>query len=242
MKIIVAIKQVPERDAQLVVSPDGRWIDEDGLNYVINEPDAYALEEALQLKEQHGGEVIALCAGPERVTSTLREALAKGADDQSKQLRDSERGRLAVVRYKETKASATDPSPTIAITVFNLGRTGVVIKWIYFDIDAGPSPFNPEPTYPLPQKRARALNAVAANAEYSAGLSGTINPPLTQEDYDALNAGTRIVLVWGYIEFEDAFGDTYVQRFGARGKLDGLWYVVDPPAYNAEIKQQKAAQ
>jgi len=80
MKIIVAIKQVPERDAQLVVSPDGRWIDEDGLNYVINEPDAYALEEALQLKEQHGGEVIALCAGPERVTSTLREALAKGAD------------------------------------------------------------------------------------------------------------------------------------------------------------------
>jgi len=80
MKIIVAIKQVPERDAQLSVSSDGRWIEEEGLNYVINEPDAYALEEALQLKEQHGGEVIALCAGPERVTSTLREALAKGAD------------------------------------------------------------------------------------------------------------------------------------------------------------------
>ena len=60
--------------------PDGKWIDESDLAYTINEPDAYALEEALQLKEKNGGEVIALCAGPERVASTLREALAKGAD------------------------------------------------------------------------------------------------------------------------------------------------------------------
>ncbi|HEY4379282.1 MAG TPA: electron transfer flavoprotein subunit beta/FixA family protein, partial [Acidobacteriaceae bacterium] len=80
MKIIVAIKQVPERDAQVAIAADGKWIDESDLNYTINEPDAYALEEALQLKEKNGGEVIALCAGPERVSSTLREALAKGAD------------------------------------------------------------------------------------------------------------------------------------------------------------------
>jgi len=87
MKIVVAIKQVPERDAQLSVAADGRWIDESALAYNINEPDAYALEEALQLMEAlqqsgqpGGGEVIALCAGPERVASTLRDALAKGAD------------------------------------------------------------------------------------------------------------------------------------------------------------------
>ena len=80
MKIVVAIKQVPERDAQIHVAADGKWIDESDLNYAINEPDAYALEEALQLKEKNGGEVVVLCAGPERVTSTLREALAKGAD------------------------------------------------------------------------------------------------------------------------------------------------------------------
>jgi electron transfer flavoprotein beta subunit len=90
MKIIVAIKQVPERDAQIHIASAGdlagRWIDEDDLNYTINEPDAYALEEALRLKEtlqqagDPGGEVIVLCAGPERVLSTLREALAKGAD------------------------------------------------------------------------------------------------------------------------------------------------------------------
>src|SRR5437899_10745647 len=80
MKIIVAIKQVPVRDSQLRVDASGRWIQEDELSYEINEPDAYALEEALQLKEKHGGEVIVLCAGPARAGQTIREALAKGAD------------------------------------------------------------------------------------------------------------------------------------------------------------------
>ena len=80
MKILVAVKQVPERDAQIHIASDGKWIDEEDLSYTINEPDAYALEEALQLKEKNGGEVVVVCAGPERVLSTLREALAKGAD------------------------------------------------------------------------------------------------------------------------------------------------------------------
>ena len=80
MKIIVAIKQVPVRDSQLRIDGNGKWIEEDDLSFEINEPDAYALEEALQLKEKHGGEVIALCAGPARATQTIREALAKGAD------------------------------------------------------------------------------------------------------------------------------------------------------------------
>jgi electron transfer flavoprotein beta subunit len=80
MKIIVAIKQVPMRDSQLRIDPTGRWIQENDLSFEINEPDAYALEEALQLKEKHGGEVIALCAGPARASQTIREALAKSAD------------------------------------------------------------------------------------------------------------------------------------------------------------------
>ena len=80
MKIIVSIKQVPVRDSQLRIDSNGRWIQENDLSFEINEPDAYALEEALQLKEKHGGEVVALCAGPARATQTIREALAKGAD------------------------------------------------------------------------------------------------------------------------------------------------------------------
>src|SRR4051812_2189152 len=80
MKIVVAIKQVPARDSQLRIASSAKWIEDADLSYEINEPDAYALEEGLQLKEKHGGEVIALCAGPSRAAQTIREALAKGAD------------------------------------------------------------------------------------------------------------------------------------------------------------------
>jgi len=80
MKILAAIKQVPVRDSPLRVAASGHWIEEGDLNFEINEPDAYALEEALQLKEKHGGEVVAICAGPARARQTILEALAKGAD------------------------------------------------------------------------------------------------------------------------------------------------------------------
>src|SRR5947209_19634859 len=80
MKILVAVKQVPARDSALRVGQGGTWLDESDLSWEMNEPDAYALEEALQLKEKAGGEVVAVSAGPQRVQQTLREALAKGAD------------------------------------------------------------------------------------------------------------------------------------------------------------------
>jgi electron transfer flavoprotein beta subunit len=80
MKIIVSVKQVPARDTSLRVDGEGRWLDQSDLTYEMNEPDAYALEEALQLKEKLGGEVVVLCAGPQRAQQTIREALAKGAD------------------------------------------------------------------------------------------------------------------------------------------------------------------
>lgn len=80
MKIIVSVKQVPARDSALRVTGDGSWVDESDFSYEMNEPDAYALEEGLQLKEKLGGEVVVISAGPARVQQTIREALAKGAD------------------------------------------------------------------------------------------------------------------------------------------------------------------
>jgi electron transfer flavoprotein beta subunit len=80
MKIVVAIKQVPSRDSQLKVNASGTWIEDTDLAWEINEPDAYALEAALQLKEKLSGEVVVLCAGPDSAAQTIREALAKGAD------------------------------------------------------------------------------------------------------------------------------------------------------------------
>jgi electron transfer flavoprotein beta subunit len=78
VNIMVCIKQVPAKDAPLAI--DGSWIKESDIGFEMNEPDSYALEEALRLKEKHGGEVIALSFGPERVKQTIKEALAKGAD------------------------------------------------------------------------------------------------------------------------------------------------------------------
>jgi electron transfer flavoprotein beta subunit len=80
MKIAVCIKQVPTREWQPRVNEAGTWIREGDVSYEMNEPDAYALEEALRLRETHGGEVIVCSAGPQRVQQVLREALARGAD------------------------------------------------------------------------------------------------------------------------------------------------------------------
>jgi electron transfer flavoprotein beta subunit len=79
VKILVCLKQVPAKDAPLKLNPAATWIRDD-VGYETNEPDAFALEAALRLKEAHGGEVVALTLGPPRAAQVLREALAKGAD------------------------------------------------------------------------------------------------------------------------------------------------------------------
>jgi electron transfer flavoprotein beta subunit len=79
MKIAVCIKQVPNTEARLRVSRDGRWLDEEDLPFVINESDEYALEEGLRLAEKTGGEVVVFSLGPDRVKEALRKALAVGA-------------------------------------------------------------------------------------------------------------------------------------------------------------------
>jgi len=79
VNILVCMKQVPQKDAPLKLNEAGTWIRED-VSYEVNEPDAYALEEALRQKEKHGGEVVVITVGPARAQQVLREALAKGAD------------------------------------------------------------------------------------------------------------------------------------------------------------------
>jgi len=80
MKIAVCIKQVVTREWQLRVNEAKTWIRDQDASFELNEPDAYALEEALRLKEKHGGEVVVCSAGPARAAQVIREALARGAD------------------------------------------------------------------------------------------------------------------------------------------------------------------
>ena len=131
MKIIVAIKQVPERDAQIRIDAQAKWIDESVMQYALNESDAYALEEALQLKEKHGGEVVVVSAGPERVGTTIREALAKGADRAI--YIDCTLGQLDALGVARLLAAAIKPeNPDLVLTGLQsedlgLGQTGVIV-------------------------------------------------------------------------------------------------------------------
>ena len=81
MKIAVLVKQVPGSESPLPLNSNQSWLDENGISYVMNECDNYAIEEALQIKDGNGdGEVVVISLGPERVQKVIREGLAKGAD------------------------------------------------------------------------------------------------------------------------------------------------------------------
>ncbi len=79
MNIVVCVKQVPDTTAKKELGPDFR-LNRAQLESVINPFDEYALEEALRLKEAHGGEVTVLTMGPASAEDTMRKALAMGAD------------------------------------------------------------------------------------------------------------------------------------------------------------------
>ena len=132
MKILVAIKQVPERDAQIRIDSSSKWINEADLQWMLNESDAFALEEALQLKEKQGGEVIVVSAGPERVGSTIREALAKGAD-RGIHVESDDLGRRDALGVARLLAAAIKPeNPDLLLTGLQsddlgYGQTGVIL-------------------------------------------------------------------------------------------------------------------
>jgi electron transfer flavoprotein beta subunit len=123
MKILVCIKQVPQKDAPLKLNDAGTWIRED-VSYEVNEPDAYALEEALRQKEKHGGEVTVLTAGPTRAQQVLREALAKGAD-RAIHLEDDRFVMLDSANLARAIAAAIETAPGRAGEDFDLILTGL---------------------------------------------------------------------------------------------------------------------
>ncbi|MFV0439621.1 MAG: electron transfer flavoprotein subunit beta/FixA family protein [Desulfopila sp.] len=80
MKILVCIKQVPDMESKFKVDPEGLWYDSADLAWRMNEYDEYAVEQAVRLKEQSGGDLTVLCIGADRVKETMKKALAMGCD------------------------------------------------------------------------------------------------------------------------------------------------------------------
>jgi electron transfer flavoprotein beta subunit len=132
MKIVVSVKQVPARDSALRISATGKWLDEMDLGYEMNEPDAYALEEALQLKEKLGGEVIVVSVGPQRAGQTIREALAKGADRAIHVETGEQNVRAALGTARILAKALAKESPELILTGLQsddlgYGQTGVIL-------------------------------------------------------------------------------------------------------------------
>ncbi len=105
MKICVLIKQVPDKNSSLSIAEDYRSLKETNITWVSNESDNYALEEALLLKEAHGGEVIACTLGRESAGQILKDAMAKGAD-RSIFLSDSQFDNLDILSLSKVFAAA----------------------------------------------------------------------------------------------------------------------------------------
>lgn len=132
MKILVCIKQVVTRDMQVRPDDARTWVRDADAEFEMNEPDAYALEAALRLREAHGGDVVAISAGPSRVTQVLREALARGAD-RAIHVEDEALARADALAVAEALASAmASESPDLVLTGLQsddlgLGQTGVVL-------------------------------------------------------------------------------------------------------------------
>ncbi len=80
MKLLVCIKQVPDMESKFKIDSDGLWYDRHDLAWRMNEYDEYAVEQAVRVKEQSGGDVTVLCIGPDRVKETMKKALAMGCD------------------------------------------------------------------------------------------------------------------------------------------------------------------
>jgi electron transfer flavoprotein beta subunit len=80
MNIVVLVKQVPDSGSERKLDPSDNTVARAGADNVINEMDEYAIEEALLVKEAHGGEVTILTVGPDSATDAIRKALSMGAD------------------------------------------------------------------------------------------------------------------------------------------------------------------
>lgn len=79
MNVVVLLKQTFDTEEKIVIQ--GGTVSEDGVKFIINPYDEYAVEEAIRIRERHGGRVVVVSAGPERCAEALRTALAMGADE-----------------------------------------------------------------------------------------------------------------------------------------------------------------
>ncbi|HEX8626712.1 MAG TPA: electron transfer flavoprotein subunit beta/FixA family protein [Catenuloplanes sp.] len=115
MNIVVLVKQVPDSGAERNLRTDDNTVDRGSANNVINEMDEYAIEEALRIKEAHGGEVTIMTMGPDRATESIRKALSMGPDKAVHVVDDALAGSCAVATSKVLAAALGTLNPDLVI-------------------------------------------------------------------------------------------------------------------------------
>jgi electron transfer flavoprotein beta subunit len=81
VNILVCVKHAPDTETAVKIGADGKSVQTNDMNFILNPYDEYALEEALRIKEAKGGEVSLITLGPEDAKKSLRTGLAMGADN-----------------------------------------------------------------------------------------------------------------------------------------------------------------
>ncbi len=115
MKIVVLVKQVPDSGAERNLRADDSTVDRESANNVINEMDEYAIEEALRIREAHGGEVVVLTMGPQRAADSIRKALSMGPDAAVHVLDDALHGSCALATSKVLAAAIAQQEPDLVL-------------------------------------------------------------------------------------------------------------------------------
>jgi electron transfer flavoprotein beta subunit len=116
MKIVVLVKQVPDSGTERTLRADDHTVDRASASNVINEMDEYAIEEALKLKEAHGGEVTILTMGPDRATESIRKALSMGPDKAVHVVDDELHGSCALSTSKVLAAAVKTLEADLILT------------------------------------------------------------------------------------------------------------------------------
>jgi electron transfer flavoprotein beta subunit len=115
MKIVVLVKQVPDSGVERSLRTDDNTVDRGSANNVINEMDEYAIEEALRIKEAHGGEVVVLTMGPQKATEAIRKSLSMGPDSAVHIVDDALHGSCAVATSKVLAAAVQAQQPDLVL-------------------------------------------------------------------------------------------------------------------------------
>lgn len=141
MKILVIVRQTPDTEAKIAANSSGNGIDENGLKWILNPFDEFAVEEAVKIKESSGAEVVVLGIGPDRALETIRTALAMGGD--------------SAIHIKDENFGNSDSYATaklIASKIKAMGDVDLILagkKWI--DEESGQVPIQVAAELDIPQ-------------------------------------------------------------------------------------------